>query len=63
MNQQKLTTIGHRKAFNNQQSPYRIVSSGVACMYAQMLKHPHHFDKKKNTNKDMFAAVKLGGIK
>ena len=23
---QKLTTIGHRKAFNNEQSPYRIVS-------------------------------------
>ena len=23
---QKLTTIGHRTAFNNEQSPYRIVS-------------------------------------
>ena len=23
---QKLTTIGHRRAFNNEQSPYRIVS-------------------------------------
>ena len=23
---QKLTTIGHRSAFNNEQSPYRIVS-------------------------------------
>ena len=37
--------------------------SGVACMYAQMLKHPHHFDRKKIINKDMFAAVKLGGIR
>ena len=26
--------------------------SGVACMYACMLEHPHHFDQKKKRKKE-----------
>ena len=29
----------------------RTVPSGVACMYACMLEHPHHFDKKRKRKK------------
>ena len=29
------------------------IYSGVACMYACMLEHPHHFAKKKETKKKM----------
>ena len=37
--QQKLTTIGHRTAFNNEQSPYRIVSYKMLSSQKQIWSH------------------------
>ena len=44
--------MGHITNLRNQLKSMNTFS-GVACMYACMLEHPHHFDKKKKKKKKM----------